>query len=599
MLHKKALFTLLLGFTTVLQAQNTILQNVYARRVLSLNGYWQTIVDPFDAGYYDYRLQVSPTGFFKNKQPTDKSDLVEYDFTKAEQLKVPGDWNTQADRLFLYEGSIWYKNNFSYTKRPKTKSYLYFGAVNYIADVYLNGDSIGRHEGGFTPFHFDVTNKIKDGDNFVVIRVNNERKPEAVPTVNSDWWNYGGITRDVLLVETPDLSVDDYLVRLASGRYDMIEGFIQLNEAKAGTEVLLNIAELKIRQKLVTDVTGKATFGIQVKPQLWTPETPKLYDVCIQNGEEQLIDRIGFRQIKTQGKNILLNGTKVFLSGISIHEEAPYRQGRIYSKEESVTLLSWAKELGCNFVRLAHYPHNEHMVRAAEEMGLMVWSEIPVYWTIHWDNQATYANASSQLKEMMNRDMNRCAVVIWSVANETPHSSARDVFLTSLVKQVRMKDNTRLLSMAMEVTGTENNVSQVKDNMSQYVDIISFNNYLGWYGGTTEDCKNRGWNIPYDKPFMVSEFGGGALYGLHGDKEERWTEEYQEELYRNTLEMYDRVEGFAGTSPWILMDFRSARRQLHGIQDFFNRKGIISERGERKKAFYVLQEFYKKKKEAR
>lgn len=599
MLHKKALFTLLLGFTTVLQAQNTILQNVYARRVLSLNGYWQTIVDPFDAGYYDYRLQVSPTGFFKNKQPTDKSDLVEYDFTKAEQLKVPGDWNTQADRLFLYEGSIWYKNNFSYTKRPKTKSYLYFGAVNYIADVYLNGDSIGRHEGGFTPFHFDVTNKIKDGDNFVVIRVNNERKPGAVPTVNSDWWNYGGITRDVLLVETPDLSVDDYLVRLASGRYDMIEGFIQLNEAKAGTEVLLNIAELKIRQKLVTDVTGKATFGIQVKPQLWTPETPKLYDVCIQNGEEQLIDRIGFRQIKTQGKNILLNGTKVFLSGISIHEEAPYRQGRIYSKEESVTLLSWAKELGCNFVRLAHYPHNEHMVRAAEEMGLMVWSEIPVYWTIHWDNQATYANASSQLKEMMNRDMNRCAVVIWSVANETPHSSARDVFLTSLVKQVRMKDNTRLLSMAMEVTGTENNVSQVKDNMSQYVDIISFNNYLGWYGGTTEDCKNRGWNIPYDKPFMVSEFGGGALYGLHGDKEERWTEEYQEELYRNTLEMYDRVEGFAGTSPWILMDFRSARRQLHGIQDFFNRKGIISERGERKKAFYVLQEFYKKKKEAR
>lgn len=599
MLHKKALFTLLLGFTTVLQAQNTILQNVYARRVLSLNGYWQTIVDPFDAGYYDYRLQVSPTGFFKNKQPTDKSDLVEYDFTKAEQLKVPGDWNTQADRLFLYEGSIWYKNNFSYTKRPKTKSYLYFSAVNYIADVYLNGDSIGRHEGGFTPFHFDVTNKIKDGDNFVVIRVNNERKPEAVPTVNSDWWNYGGITRDVLLVETPDLSVDDYLVRLASGRYDMIEGFIQLNEAKAGTEVLLNIAELKIRQKLVTDVTGKATFGIQVKPQLWTPETPKLYDVCIQNGGEQLIDRIGFRQIKTQGKNILLNGTKVFLSGISIHEEAPYRQGRIYSKEESVTLLSWAKELGCNFVRLAHYPHNEHMVRAAEEMGLMVWSEIPVYWTIHWDNQATYANASSQLKEMMNRDMNRCAVVIWSVANETPHSSARDVFLTSLVKQVRMKDNTRLLSMAMEVTGTENNVSQVKDNMSQYVDIISFNNYLGWYGGTTEDCKNRGWNIPYDKPFMVSEFGGGALYGLHGDKEERWTEEYQEELYRNTLEMYDRVEGFAGTSPWILMDFRSARRQLHGIQDFFNRKGIISERGERKKAFYVLQEFYKKKKEAR
>lgn len=593
---QKIILTYFLALATVLQAQNTTLQNVYARQIQSLNGYWQTIVDPFDAGYYDYRLQVSPTGFFENKQPTDKSDLVEYDFTKAEQLKVPGDWNTQADRLFLYEGSIWYKKNFFYSKKPETKSYLYFGAVNYVANVYLNGDSIGMHEGGFTPFHFDVTKKIKEGHNTVILRVNNERTPEGVPTVNSDWWNYGGITRDVLLVETPSLSIDDYLVQLTKGRYDMIEGTVQMNEAIADIELLLVIPELKIKQKLLTDATGSAHFCIKAKPQLWSPDNPKLYDICIQNGKEQLTDRIGFRQIETQGKSILLNGKKVFLAGISIHEEAPYRQGRVYSKEEAITLLTWAKELGCNFVRLAHYPHNEFMVRAAEEMGLMVWSEIPVYWTIHWNNPDTYANASNQLKEMMNRDINRCAVIIWSIANETPHSTARDSFLSNLAKQVRQKDNTRLLSMAMEVVGTVNNVSQVKDNMSQYVDIISFNNYLGWYGGSTADCTTRQWDIPYNKPFFVSEFGGGALYGLHGDKDERWTEEYQEELYKNTLDMYNRVEGFAGTSPWILMDFRSARRQLHGIQDFFNRKGIISERGERKKAFYVLKEFYKKKK---
>ncbi|MPM87710.1 Beta-glucuronidase [bioreactor metagenome] len=226
----------------------------------------------------------------------------------------------------------------------------------------------------------------------------------------------------------------------------------------------------------------------------------------------------------------------------------------------------------------------------------MVWSEIPVYWTIHWDNPDTYHNASAQLNDMMERDKNRCSVIIWSVANETPHSNARDNFLARLAKQVRNKDNTRLLSMAMEVTGTKNNISQVKDYMSEYVDIISFNNYLGWYGGTPEDCKTRQWDIPYDKPFFISEFGGGALQGLHGDKTERWTEEYQEELYKNTLDMYNRVDGFAGTSPWILMDFRSTRRQLNGIQDFFNRKGVISERGVRKKAFYVLQDFYRSKK---
>jgi len=260
-------------------------------------------------------------------------------------------------------------------------------------------------------------------------------------------------------------------------------------------------------------------------------------------------------------------------------------------------LLGWAKELGCNFVRLAHYPHNEFMVRAAEEMGLMVWSETPVYWTIQWENPATFANASNQLNDMMDRDKNRCGIVVWSVANETPHSDARDNFLGRMAQQVKTKDNTRLLSMAMEVTGTKDNVSNVSDNMNKYVDIVSFNSYLGWYNGSIEDCKTRQWNIPYDKPFFISEFGGCALQGKHGEKTEKWTEEYQEYLYQETLKMYDRQDGFAGTSPWILMDFRSARRQLTGIQDFFNRKGVISERGIRKKAFYVLQEYYKNKKE--
>ncbi|WP_321332558.1 glycoside hydrolase family 2 TIM barrel-domain containing protein [uncultured Bacteroides sp.] len=593
-------FYLFLGaivFTISALPQNsTSLQNVYARQVTSLNGSWKAIIDPFDNGYYDYRLAENPNGFFKNQKAQNKSDLVEYNFDTAQQLSVPGDWNTQDDKLFYYEGSVWYKKDFKYTKKTGTRLYLYFGAVNYLANVYLNGEALGSHEGGFTSFHFDITDKVKEGDNFVILRVNNERKPEGVPTVNSDWWNYGGITRDVLLVETPEVSVDDYLVQLPKGKYDEVTGYVQLNKPQAGVEVTLGIPELKIHGKLLTDVQGKATFSYKVKPKLWTPEDPKLYDVEIKNGDELLKDRIGFRQIETQGKSILLNGKKTFLRGIAIHEEAPYRQGRIYSKEESEVLLGWAKELGCNFVRLAHYPHNEHMVRAAEEMGLMVWSEIPVYWTIHWENPDTYKNASAQLKNVMERDKNRCAVIIWSVANETPHSDARDKFLANLAKQVRATDSTRLLSMAMEVTSTKGNVSQVKDNMSRYVDIISFNSYLGWYGGTPEDCKTRQWEIPYDKPFFISEFGGGALQGMHGDKDERWTEEYQEELYKNTLDMYNRIDGFAGTSPWILMDFRSARRQLNGIQDFFNRKGLISERGLKKKAFYVLQNFYKMKK---
>lgn len=400
----------------------------------------------------------------------------------------------------------------------------------------------------------------------------------------------------MLLVETPSVSVDDYLVQLEKGRYDRIQGFVKLNTRQAGVKIKLEIPELKVKAQLTTDTEGKADFHIKSTPKCWSPESPQLYDVIITNGTEQIKDRIGFRQIETKGKNILLNGKKVFFRGICIHEEAPYRQGRVHSREEAEILLKWAKELNCNFVRLAHYPHSEHMVRAAEEMGLMVWDEIPVYWTIAFGNKETYQNASQQLIDMMERDKNRCAVVVWSLANETPESEDRNTFLANLSKQAKQMDNTRLISMAMEVGGTRDNVTSIQDGMNKYVDIISFNNYLGWYGGRIDDCKTRKWNIPYDKPVFISEWGGGALQGYHADKNTRWSEEFLAELYRQSIAMYDRLEGFAGMSPWILVDFRSARRQHHTYQNFFNRKGLISENGIKKQAFYVLRDFYAKKK---
>lgn len=572
------------------------LQNVYSRNITSLNGYWQTIVDPLDVGYYDYRMNFNKYGYFKNQQAESPLDLIQYDFSTEEQLVVPGDWNTQKKEFFFYEGSIWYKKDFTYQKKEDTRLYLYFGAANYEANVFLNGEHLGSHIGGFTPFNYDITDKVKEGNNFVVVRVNNKLKPDDVPTSNTDWWNYGGITRDVLLVETPSVSVDDYLVQLEKGRYDRIQGFVKLNTRQAGVKIKLEIPELKVKAQLTTDTEGKADFHIKSTPKCWSPESPQLYDVIITNGTEQIKDRIGFRQIETKGKNILLNGKKVFFRGICIHEEAPYRQGRVHSREEAEILLKWAKELNCNFVRLAHYPHSEHMVRAAEEMGLMVWDEIPVYWTIAFGNKETYQNASQQLIDMMERDKNRCAVVVWSLANETPESKDRNTFLANLSKQAKQMDNTRLISMAMEVGGTRDNVTSIQDGMNKYVDIISFNNYLGWYGGRIDDCKTRKWNIPYDKPVFISEWGGGALQGYHADKNTRWSEEFLAELYRQSIAMYDRLEGFAGMSPWILVDFRSARRQHHTYQNFFNRKGLISENGIKKQAFYVLRDFYAKKK---
>jgi beta-glucuronidase len=435
---------------------------------------------------------------------------------------------------------------------------------------------------------------LREGDNFVVLKVDNKRHAEAVPTQIFDWWNYGGITRDVLLVDVEPVYIEDYNLQLASLEGRLLSFSVQLNKPLSGQQITLSIPELKIKKTLTTDAEGKAALSMKAKPILWSPATPKLYQVDIQLGSESIRDEIGFRIIETRGKQILLNGNPIFLKGISIHEEKPNGGGRANSTADAHTLLSWAKELGCNYVRLAHYPHNEYAVREAERMGMLVWSEIPVYWTIAWTNADTYQNAERQLTDMIRRDHNRCNVIIWSIANETPHSDARDQFLSRLSQKARSLDATRLISMAMEVTAANHHKNRLQDNMNQYVDVISFNQYIGWYRDVN-DAPKMEWEIPYDKPVIISEFGGGAKYGLHGAKNQRWTEEFQENLYRENCAMLDKIDGLAGTTPWILKDFRSPRRVLNGIQDYYNRKGLFSDDGHKKKAFYVLKEWYQGK----
>ena len=572
------------------------LANVLARNPISLNGSWHYIVDVQEEGYYDYRMNPTRSGFFRNAKPRRPEDLIEYDFDKAPTMQVPGDWNTQDPRLFFYEGTVWFEREFEWhPDLDRSRTILYFGAVNYDAYVYVNGSLAGHHVGGFTPFNFDVTDLMRDGYNFVVVKVDNKRHAEDVPTQIFDWWNYGGITRDVLLIDVEPVYIENYNLQLVSLEGRRLGFSVKLNSETAGRQVTLSIPELKIKKTVTTDAKGTATIYMKAKPQLWSPETPKLYDVVIEQGNEVIRDEVGFRKIETRGKQLLLNGKPIFLRGVSIHEEKAFGGGRANSTEDAHTLLSWAKELGCNYVRLAHYPHNEYAVREAERMGILVWSEIPVYWTIAWSNPDTYANAERQLTDMIKRDQNRANIIIWSIANETPHSSERDAFLSRLAKHARSLDSTRLISMAMEVTSASNYRNRLQDNMSEYVDVVSFNQYVGWYRDVN-DASKMTWEIPYDKPVIISEFGGGAKYGLHGEKNQRWTEEFQENLYRENLAMLDKIEGLAGTSPWILKDFRSPRRVLNGIQDYYNRKGLFSDRGEKKKAFYVLQEWYKGKK---
>lgn len=564
--------------------------NVYNREAVSLNGKWKFLIDQAEIG--------QARKFWKDKQVSNKAELLEYNFETADQINVPGDWNSQRDELLYYEGKIWYQKSFSFEKKSGKRYFLYFGAANYYAQVYLNGKKLGEHEGGFNPFNFEITEELNE-QNSLVVCVDNTRKKEQVPTIISDWKNFGGITRDVLILEENSTFIRDFSLQLKKGSGQEIAFSVQIDGDEKQPKVILKIPELNVNEAISVNSDGVGNKLFKTSDiAYWSPENPKLYTVHLSFGESTLTDQVGFRTIETKGKDILLNGKSIFLKGISLHEESPFTHGRSHSKEEAQMMIDWVKELGCNYLRLSHYPHNEHIVRLAEKEGIMLWEEIPVYWDIEWDNPKTYALAKQMLADVITRDKNRAAVIIWSMANETDISESRNTFLKNLIDFTRANDNTRLISAALLVHGDgEAKFSRVVDDpFGENADVISVNQYIGWYGSALPDViKNLEFDIKFDKPFIFSEFGAGALGGYHADSLTRWSEEYQEWYYRESLNMCDRIDQLRGMSPWVLVDFQSPRRRLPKYQDGFNRKGLISSEGKKKKAFFVLKKYYDNK----
>ncbi len=583
----------------------TTVNHVLERDTLSLDGKWNYIVDPYDSGYYDMRSkaydeQAKPTGgYFQDRRNVPSTDLVEYDFDKSPTLVVPHDWNTQDPKLFYYEGSVWYRRLFECEAKPGTRVFLHFSAANYAADVYLNGMKLGRHVGGYTPFDFEVTDKVRAHENSLVVRCDNRRVAEGVPTLNTDWWNYGGLTRDVELVFVPKSFISDASAQLDPKDPSMIKGFVQLAGTELGSPVTVSIPELSLSASLTPDKDGRAAFRIPAGASLerWAPGHPRLYKVRFETASDHVEERIGFRTIEVKGHEILLNGKPVFLRGVCVHEENPLKGGRASTIEDARVLMGWARDLNCNFLRLAHYPHSEFMSRLADEMGILLWEEIPVYWSIHWTDPGTLANAENQLSEVINRDRDRASVIVWSVSNETPVNPERTQFLRTLVEKARSEDGTRLVSAAMEVrhSDTDPNTRIVDDPFGAYTDLLSFNEYIGWYDGNLDRIPKTVWQLHYDKPVVISEFGADALQGLHGPVTQRFTEEYQAELYRRTLAMLTGIPQLRGMTPWIIADFRSPKRNLPQVQDGWNRKGLVGENGIRKEAFGVLHDFYVEK----
>lgn len=626
-----------------------LIVNPFARDRVSLNGAWQYIVDPMDIGAGNWKTY----GFFEDNRPTSPLQLREFSFSPANSLNVPGDWNSQKRDLFLYQGVVWYRRVFD-CPTHSGRQFLYFGAVNYHADVFLNGSYLASHDGGYTPFVIEVTGKIKTSANLLVVRVDSALSSETVPALPIDWLNAGGITRDVDVIFTGRRFIRDYFLRLMSLKRKTITVSVTVDGGTAGDRVLVGLPEIRRTAtiRLKADGRGEAAFSAPVA--LWSPSHPKLYKVIFASDGDRVVARVGFRTIARRGAQILLNGKPIFLKGISAQDESPLHRGVARGATDATAIMHVVKNLGANFVRLAHYPCDEQLLQAADRMGILVWSEIPVWQSIDFASSSVFENARAQLSDQIIRDRNHPSVIIWSVGNETPLSKRRDVFLQKLVDRARELDPTRLVTAALSIEpnpylervlpvllarialnsrvaaptrskaqmllakleGSTLDPSALRgllrpvpfpidDDLAKSFDVIAVNEYFGWYypqlvarwAGIDEPTLRFAENLAMESLHLDPTINRPFIVSEFGADAIPGFRGDAQTLYSETYQaaVYQRQLAMLKNS-----------RKLAGVspwvlmdfpslmrtKDFRNHKGIMDETGKRKAAYYVLRAFF-------
>ena len=578
--------------------------NASGRPTESLNGRWNFGADWYDTCRRAKWFQEEASDAAGRPMPLD------WDWEAWERMTVPSCWNMEREELHYFEGSGVYTRTFRYV--PETegeRAFLRFEGASYRASVFLNGTFLGTHDGASTPFCAEITGAAK-AENRIIVVVEARKRSDRVPMDNTDWFNYGGLYRDVILLRTPRVFIKDWFLRLVpDGTFGTVELDVQV-AAAAGTsgaadgEARLRIAELGVDAAFPVR-GGSGKLRLAVKPELWSPEKPKLYEVEVTfaqtsgaaagpgssaSAADSVRDKVGFREIRVEGRNILLNGKPIFLKGVCVHEDH-YLTGKTTDEATIRSTIAHLKEMNGYFLRLAHYPHDGRFARIADEEGVLLWEEVPVYWAIAFDNAATYADAENQLAELVLRDRNRASVVIWSVGNENADTDARLSFMSRLAAAARDLDGTRPISAACLINHEK---LAIQDRLVDSLDIIGINEYYGWYDPDFSKLPRILANSDPSKPVIITEFGGDARLGERGTVDDLWTEDKQKRLYEKQVEVISSCPYIKGTTPWILYDFRCPRR-LNRYQELFNRKGLIDAgRKVKKPAFDVMAAFYKR-----
>lgn len=562
------------------------------RQVIELSGFWRFAADPEDTGLQNKWFNGLP---------------------KSRPIAVPASWNDQFEDSRDILGPAWYQTQFD---RPwgweKHKVIIRFNSVNYLAEVWLNGQKLGQHEGGHLPFVFDLTDTLQPSDNLLILRVDgrlaHDRVPpgnitgsdldffashnENYPQTQFDFFPYCGIHRPVLLTSQPQTALDDITVVTNLAGED---GHVLISVEPQGVRIRATIAD--------HSAEGQGKIKIEIpRVHQWSPQSPFLYNLQVEllDGENILDSykmKIGVRTIAVDGEHLLLNGKPVYLKGFGRHEDFPI-SGRGFNPPVIVrdyTLMKW---IGANSFRTSHYPYSEQMMDLADELGFLVIDETPAVGLFFNPDgyEKRLALCRQYTQELIRRDKNHPSVIAWSLANE-PHSGRKQAvdFFRELVDMAKALDPTRPVTLVSAMG--------VLEESFEFMDFLCLNRYFGWYqeSGQIErgaqflsaECDLL--HDTYRKPLVLTEFGADALPGHHAQPPEMFSEEYQAEFLNRYIEILRTKPYVIGEHVWNMCDFKTSQAITRAGS--YNYKGVFTRDRRPKLAAHRLREIWTKEDE--
>ena len=533
------------------------------------------------------------------------ADEVEAAKGEGESIALPHTWNAvdgQDGGNDYHRGTCWYVKKFAKPEKNETdKAYLEFCGAAMTAEIYLNGEKISRHEGGYSTFRVEITERLEE-ENTLVVSVDNSNNTTVYPQT-ADFTFYGGLYRDVNLIIVPETHFD---LAYCGSQGIKVTPVVNLEEKKAvvtveawvcgdADMVTFEVNQEKINASL-EDGRAKAEFVIE-NVHLWDGvDDPYLYTAkaFMENGDI-VSTRFGCRKyyIDPQ-KGFFLNGHPYLLRGVSRHQDFK-GVGNALTIEHHKKDMEIIKEIGATTLRLAHYQHAQEFYYLCDENGLIVWAEIP-YITMHMKNGR--ANTLSQMEELVVQNYNHPSIICWGLSNEITAASAVDDDLLEnhrlLNNLCHRLDSTRLTTMANVF------MLEMDSPILEIPDINSYNLYFGWYLGELE--QNDEFFDEYhekypDRVIGFSEYGADAnpQYQAAVPEKGDYTESYQAVYHEHILQMIEKRPWLWATHVWNLFDFAADGRD-EGGKHGENQKGLVTiDRKTKKDAFYLYKAAWNKK----